>query len=149
MQELNLDKMPDSAFAKKEEKDYNVTITECKLVTATTGTKMIQCTYTTDEGIKVNFDNCPVYDSTGATITFGLAKLKKILTATDVKPVGNFQPSILPPLLIGKKFRVKLELDDKGKYLVIKNIDTIKPVENTNEDPFNNLTMQTEDNPWG
>ena len=39
MKELNLDKMPDSAFAKKEEKDYNVTITECKLVTATTGTK--------------------------------------------------------------------------------------------------------------
>ena len=41
MQELNLDKMPDSAFAKKEEKDYNVTITECKLVTATTGLYLI------------------------------------------------------------------------------------------------------------
>lgn len=150
MPKLSFDAMPDNAFAPREEKEYNLTITECKLVTANTGTKMIQFTHTADEGFKVNYDNCPIYDSTGGTINFGLAKLKKILIAVDVKPAGEFDPSILPPLLLGKKFRVKLELDDNKKYLGIKDINTIKAIPTTNEeDPFAGLTVNVSDNPWG
>lgn len=151
---LNFDNIPDTLQTKSEPGIYTLVVKESKIVKATkSGSMMIQNNYVSEDGnTKVNYDNCPYMDKDGNLINYGLVKLKKICKAIGVELKGNIDPMIIPPLLIGKKFAVKLDLDDKGKYLEIKDIDSIAPAsankENASPFDFQNDVDVTVDNNW-
>lgn len=135
MAKLNMDTMPNEAFAKPAEGVYVFEITRCEIVkSANTQSMMFQFDYTAVENknIKVNYDNCPYEDKDGNPMSFGLAKLKKIMKATGVNLAGDFEPRILPPLLIGKKLTFKADYNEgKSKYLQLSDINSIvPPIEN-------------------
>ena len=79
------------------------------------------------------------------TLGFGLVKLKKLITATKINVTGEIDPKILPPLLIGKKFKATCELTKDEKYLEIRNINSIVEADFEEEDIFKDI--KTED-PW-
>ena len=132
---LNLDTMPNEAYKKPEEGVYVFKITRCELVTSKDkGSKMIQFDYIAVDNadVKVNYDNCPYMDKDGNGINFGLAKLKRIIKATKTVIAGDFEPKILPKLLIGKTLMFKADYNGgKSKYLQLSDIDSItSPIEN-------------------
>lgn len=143
---LNFDKIPDSLNTKPTAGTYTLVIKESKITTSSKGTVMLQNNYATEDGkIKINYDNCPLEDASGNPCTFGLVKLKKLITATKVNVTGEIDPKILPPLLIGKKFKATCELTKDEKYLEIRNINSIVEADFEEEDIFKDI--KTED-PW-
>lgn len=131
---LNLDTMPDKAYEKPQEGYHVFKIVRCELVTSKEkGSKMVQFDYvaTDNSDVKVNYDNCPYMDNAGNNINFGLAKLKKIIKATKTEIKGDFDPKILPKLLLGKTLGFKADYNGgKSKYLQLSDIESIiQPVE--------------------
>lgn len=127
---LNLDKINTSL--EFEEKLYNLKITRCDLLTAATGSEMVQFDYEIlglPSPLFVKFDNCVIKKADGTMFRTGLVKLSKILEATKTKPDGDFPTTVLPALLMGKKFNAFVSKEEtNGKtYLRLANLESIKP----------------------
>ncbi len=142
MQEtFSFDELPESSGNNLEEGEHTLTITNLEqVVSKSTGSLMFQLSYIIDnnKNLKLNYDNCPLKDKDGKPINFGGNKLKKIMKATNVT-VKNFTASTLKPLLVNKSFKAVLTKNEKG-YLVLdaKNIDTISPLEESNQNLVDN-----------
>lgn len=120
------DDLPDTAKTSIGEGEHVLTILDVKEITASTGTIMIQFSYSIDDtDIKINMDNCPMVNKDGEAIKVGQNKLKTILKAVNVRP-KEFSAKTLLPLVRGKKFRAYLTKNDKGYLeLTFANIDSI------------------------
>ena len=121
---FRLDAMPDTLGPVKG--THKLTIIEAKEVTASTGSKGVQFTYSIDDGaFKLNYDNCPMVTKDQQPIQFGQVKLKRIIDATKTNVI-EFTLPLICKLLLNKSFLAELVPGGKdNKYLVLGNIDTI------------------------
>jgi hypothetical protein len=134
------DELPDTAKTSISEGVHVLNITDVKEITASTGTIMIQFSYTIDDTeAKINMDNCPMITAEGEKIIFGQNKLKNILKAIDVRP-KEFSARTLLPLVKGKKFKALLTKNEKGYLeLAAKNIDSILSLEEQPSDSIGEI----------
>ena len=131
---FSFDKLPDST-SNITAGQNKLTIIDAKEIIASTGTLMLQLTYTiNDTETRLNYDNCPIKTAEGKDINFGLHKLKNIMIATNTKP-SQFTLKTLCPLLIGKSFLADIEANEKG-YWSLPDPNTIIPVDYAQETTF-------------
>ena len=130
---LNFDKIPDTLYTKPVAGEYVLVVKESKIVKAKESQSlMLQNNYASEDGsVKVNYDNSPFMDKDNNPINYGLVKIKKLTTAMGLNLTGNIDPKIIPALIMGKKFKVKLDVTANEKYLEIKDINSIAPAEDT------------------
>lgn len=135
-QKYSFDQLPTEAGSSLEVGQHKLTIIKAEEIIATTGTLMLQLTHKVDDtDSELRFDNYAILKADMQTpITFGLAKLKKLLQATGVVFQGEWEieklPKMLATLLVGKSFLVNLDYDKNDtekKYLRIVDINTYAP----------------------
>lgn len=135
---LNFNQLPDPETINQnfEPGEYKLTIYDAKVVQYQSGSYGLQLTHKiNDTNFELRFDNYPVETS------YGQSKLKKLLKAINVIPEGDFDISILPPLIKGKSFIAYLDYGktasgEKSEYLSITNINRIRPIEAEEEISF-------------
>jgi hypothetical protein len=146
MRNLNFDRLPkeEDLYPSNEPGIYTLRIIKAeKQLAKTSGSLMLQCDYETvglPTNFKINYDNYVIEDAQGNPVNFGLVKLRKLLEAINVIPQGEFDIAILPPLIIGKVFRAKLDRDRTNpKYLRVVGTE-IYPITALEEDASVNTT---------
>lgn len=135
---LNFNQLPDPETINQnfEPGEYKLTIYDAKVVQYQSGSYGLQLTHKiNDTNFELRFDNYPVETS------YGQSKLKKLLKAINVIPEGDFDISILPPLIKGKSFIAYLDYGktpsgEKSEYLSITNLNRIRPIEAEEEISF-------------
>lgn len=116
-QTFSFDALSDTGSSVEIKEGQNkLTIIDAKELLASTGTTMIQFTYSiNDSDVKLNYDNCPMLNSEGKKIPFGEHKLKNIMIATATTP-KSFTLKTLCAMLRGKSFLANIAKDDKGYW---------------------------------
>jgi len=140
---LNFNQLPDPETINQnfEPGEYKLTIYDAKVVQYQSGSYGLQLTHKiNDTNFELRFDNYPVETS------YGQSKLKKLLKAINVIPEGDFDISILPPLIKGKSFIAYLDYGktpsgERSEYLSITNINRIRPIETEEEE----ISFETEE----
>lgn len=139
---LNFNQLPDPETINQnfEPGEYKLTIYDAKVVQYQSGSYGLQLTHKiNDTNFELRFDNYPV------ETPYGQSKLKKLLKAINVIPEGDFDISILPPLIKGKSFIAYLDYSktpsgEKSEYLSITNLNRIRPIE-----PEEEISFETEE----
>ncbi len=139
---LNFNQLPDPETINQnfEPGEYKLTIYDAKVIQYQSGSYGLQLTHKiNDTNFELRFDNYPV------ETPYGQSKLKKLLKAINVIPEGDFDISILPPLIKGKSFIAYLDYSktpsgEKSEYLSITNLNRIRPIE-----PEEEISFETEE----
>ena len=150
---LNFDKLPDKAESSGVQIEpgvHKLTIDTAEKILTTNQHRALQLSYKIDDtNAKINYDNCIIYLKKGDGFTdcsYGQAKLKKILSAINVIPQGDFTIDILPDLIKGKSFKANLVKKEDSKYLALDdNLNTILPLEAPKLEENKNIFEGTQD----
>lgn len=126
MNNLNFNTLPDNTSTIKPGKN-KCTIVESSKVIASTGSLMLAIKLSINDSEYNVYDNCIIAKQDGSGVNFGQAKLKNILKAINVIPVGDFTLDILPPLITGKSFFAELETQDNSDFLKVKGVNSYEP----------------------
>ena len=161
---FTFDQLPDDIGSSLEKGQHKLTIIKAEEIFATTGTLMLQLTHKVDDtDSELRYDNYAILKGDGQTpINFGLAKLKKLLEAINLKFAGSFEleklPKMLATMVVGKSFLVDLDYDKKDeekKYLKIIDINSYKPfypgvdqTKPTKQTPADTISKLEEVNPF-
>lgn len=113
---LNFDQLPTTGgFTLPDAGWHKATITEAKMGRTQDGREKLELEYKLDSGALIKFDSIVIKTNDGKDLNFGLYKVRNLLVAVNVIPQGNFELSMLPMLIKGKKLDVKIKHEEYTK----------------------------------
>lgn len=130
---LNFNDLPDSVKPKVSPGIHPLRIKEVtKTTSENSGSHMLVLKLEVmDSDDAVITDYCALYNDAKEPIQFGQVKLKRLMTATDTIPEGDFSMKLIAQLLEGKTFKAELVEEEYNNKTQIKvgYPETFQPLE--------------------